>query len=308
MTNRDSILAALVATVWGVNFVVIDWGMHGVPPLLFAALRFAVILVPAIFFVRKPDVPWRFIVGVGVFMSLGQFSFLYVSIALGMPPGLAALMMQAQVIFTMLIAAGALREIPASAQFVGAILGSIGLAVVAVGREGHVTLLAFVLCLLAALSWAVGNVISRASGIRGGVGFRDGLGITVWSALVVPVPLLALSLLFDGPAAVGQALLSFSWESVVSTAYSALLSGLAGYAIFNTLLAKYPSSAVVPWVLLAPVAGIAAAWILLGEQPNAAEMLGGATMLLGLFVAQRAGSRRTPVILAVPPQREPVAD
>lgn len=291
---RDSLLAALVATLWGINFVVIDWGMEGVPPLLFAAIRFAVVVVPAIFFVRRPDAPWRFIIGVGVFMSLGQFGFLYLSMYLGMPPGLAALVLQAQVIFTMLIAAGVLREIPAPAQLAGAIIGSTGLAIVAVGREGSVPLVALVLCLMAALSWGIGNVVSRASGISGG------LSLTVWSALVVPIPLLALSLIIDGPAAVGAAVAGLSWESIVSTLYTAVICTLFGYAIFNRLLSNYPSAAVVPWILLAPVAGIAAAWAVLQEVPNTAEWIGGILLIAGLLVAQRA-RRLRPVVQGTEP-------
>ncbi|MDP3894289.1 EamA family transporter, partial [Nocardioides sp.] len=153
MTWRDSTLAALVATIWGFNFVVIDWGMEGVPPLLFVAIRFVAVLFPAVLIVGRPDVPWRVLAGIGVFMSLGQFGFLYVSMDAGLSPGLAALVLQAQVIFTVLIAAGWLRELPTPGQVAGILLGSVGLAVVAVGRGGSVTLLALMLCLLGALSW-----------------------------------------------------------------------------------------------------------------------------------------------------------
>src|SRR6201991_445707 len=146
MNRRDSLLAALVATIWGFNFVVIDWGMAGVPPLLFAAVRFAAVVFPAVLFVRRPDAPWRVVAGVGVFMSLGQFGFLYVSMDAGMPPGLAALVLQAQVIFTVLIAAGVLREVPSAPQLAGILLGVVGLAIVAVGRGGHVTVVALALC------------------------------------------------------------------------------------------------------------------------------------------------------------------
>jgi len=294
VTLRDSALAALVATIWGFNFVVIDWGMHGVPPLLFVAIRFVAVVLPAIFFVAKPDAPWRTILGVGVFMSLGQFGLLYVGMAAGMPPGLAALVLQAQVIFTVLIAAGWLRELPTPAQAGGVLLGSVGLAVVAVGRGGHVPLLALVLCLAAALSWGVGNVLSRASGVRGG------LSLTVWSALVVPVPLFALSLVVDGPAAVGAALEGLGWQSVVSTLYTAGLASLVGYGIFNTLLGRYPSSMVVPWVLLAPVVAMLSAWALLDQRPNAAESLGGVLLLAGVLVTLRP-QRRTPARVTAEP-------
>ncbi len=139
VNGRDSLLAALVATVWGFNFVVIDWGMHDVPPLLFAAIRFTLVVLPAVFFVPRPSAPWRTVAAVGVFMSLGQFGLLYVAMAAGLPPGLAALVLQAQVIFTIAIAAAVLRERPTRPQVVGVVLGSAGLVVVAVGRGGHVT-------------------------------------------------------------------------------------------------------------------------------------------------------------------------
>ncbi len=281
MNRRDSLLAALVATIWGFNFVVIDWGMAGVPPLLFAAIRFAVVVFPAVLFVRRPQAPWRVVAGVGVFMSLGQFGFLYVSMDAGMPPGLAALVLQAQVIFTVLIAAGVLREVPTVPQVAGILLGGVGLAIVAVGRGGHVTSVALALCLLAALSWGIGNVVSRASGVRAG------LSLTVWSAVVVPVPLLALSLLVDGPTVVGDALASFSWPAVLSTLYTAGLASLVGYGVFNTLLSRNPSSSVVPWVLLAPVVAMASAWLLLDQRPNAAELAGGLVLIAGVLVTLR---------------------
>ena len=296
VNRRDSLLAAVVATIWGFNFVVIDWGMHDVPPLLFAAIRFAVVVFPAVLLVRRPAVPWRVLVAVGAFMSLGQFGFLYVSMAAGMPPGLAALVLQAQVIFTVVIAAGVLRERPTVAQAVGVGIGTLGLVVVGLGRGGHVTLAALALCLLAALSWGIGNVVSRSSGVRAG------LSLTVWSAVVVPVPLLALSLLVDGPAEVAQAVAGFSWQAALSTLYTAGLASLVGYGVFNSLLSRNPSSAVVPWVLLAPVVAMASAWLLLDQAPNAAEATGGLVLIAGVLVALRP--TRSAVSLAAP-GREP---
>jgi O-acetylserine/cysteine efflux transporter len=289
MNARDSLLAALVATIWGFNFVVIEWGMRGVPPLLFAAVRFSLVVFPAVLLIPRPAAPWRTVAAVGVFMSLGQFGFLYVAMAAGMTPGLAALVLQAQVIFTIVIAAGALRERPTRAQAVGVLLGSAGLVVVAVGRGGHVTAAALGLCLLGALSWGIGNVVSRASGISGG------LSLTVWSAVVVPVPLLALSLLLDGPSTVVAALAGFSWQAIVSTLYTAGLASLLGYGVFNTLLSRNPSSSVVPWVLLAPVVAMASAWLLLDQQPATAELAGGTVLIVGVLVAMRP-SRRSAVV------------
>ncbi|WP_090596725.1 EamA family transporter [Auraticoccus monumenti] len=288
MTLRDTWLAALVALIWGLNFLVIDWGLTDMPPLLLVALRFVAVAVPAVFLVPRPAAPWRVVVAVGVFTSLGQFALLYLGLQAGMPPGLAALLLQAQVVLTVVIAAGALRERPRPAQVAGVLLGSGGLAVVAVGRGGDVTLTALLLVLGAALSWAVGNVVTRSAGVG------SGLGLTVWSALVVPAPVLALSLVTDGPTVVGAALAGISWQAVVSTLYTAGLASLVGYGIFSTLLGRYRSATVVPWVLLVPVVAMSAAWLLLDQRPNAAEAGGGLLLVLGALVATRAGQRPGP--------------
>ena len=280
MNRRDTFLAVLVASLWGFNFVVIDWGMGTVPPLLFAAIRFAVVAVPACFLVPRPAVPFRTVAAVGAFMSLGQFGFLYLSMHLGMPPGLAALVLQAQVVFTIVIAAVVLRERPSRAQVAGVALGVAGLAIVAVGIGGTITVAALALCLLAGLSWGIGNVVSRASKAPGG------LALTVWSATVVPVPLLGLSLLIDGPAAVGQGLAHLGWHGAVSTLYTAGLCSLVGYAIFNRLLSQYPSGQVVPWVLLAPVVAMASSWALRGETPGTAELAGAVLLVIGVLITQ----------------------
>lgn len=279
MNTRDSLLAAAVATIWGFNFVVIGWGMVGVPPLLFAAIRFTLVVIPAVFFIRRPVAPWRTVVAVGLFMSLGQFAFLYTSMHAGMPPGLAALVLQSQVIFTIVLAAVRLHERPTRPQIVGVGAGVVGLLVVAIGRGGHVPAAALGLCLLGGLSWGIGNVVSRASGIRGG------LSLTVWSALVVPLPLLALSLVLDGPHAIGHALAGFSWKAMLSSLYTAGLASLLGYAVFNSLLSRHQAAAVVPWVLLAPVVAMLSAWWLLEQVPNTAELVGGGLLLVGVLRA-----------------------
>jgi O-acetylserine/cysteine efflux transporter len=152
--------------------------------------------------------------------------------------------------------------------------------VVALGLGGRVTAAALGLCLLAGLSWAIGNVVSRAARAPGG------LALTVWSATVAPVPLLGLALLTDGPAAVGHGLAHLGWHGVLSTVYTAGLCSLVGYAIFNRLLSRYPSGQVVPWVLLAPVVAMASAWALLGEAPGPAELAGAVLLVAGVLIAQ----------------------
>ncbi len=295
MPPRHIALAVLVAAIWGANFVVIDLGLGDLPPTLFVALRFVVVLVPAIALVPRPRVPWRDVVAVGLFMSLGQFALLYTALSVGMPAGLASLVLQAQVVLTVLIAAVTLRERPSRAQVVGIAVGAVGLAVVAAGRAATTPLVGLVLVVAAATSWAVGNVAARRAPGRAQAtdaghatsrpsGFGDGLSMTVWSALVVPLPLFALAMALDGPDAVGHALTHLTVPAVLSTLYTAWLASLVGYGIWNTLLARHRAAAVVPYTMLVPVVGLSTAWLVQGEAPNAWEATGGALLLLGVAV------------------------
>lgn len=285
------ILAAAVASLWGFNFLVIDWGMTGVPPLLFVAIRFLLVAAFAVI-VPPPATPWRTVVGVGLFTSLGQFGLLYTSLALGLSPGLAALLLQAQAVLTVVLAAGVLRERPTTAQSLGVALGVLGLALVALGRGGQAPAFAVALALAAALSWAIGNVIARRAGVVSGRGRLGALSLTVWSALVVPVPALGLAFLIDGPAAVVGGVAAFGVEAALSTLYTGVLCTLIGYAVFNSLLARNRSASVVPWVLLAPVVAMASAAVLLGQLPTAGEAVGGVMLIGGVLVASRPARGR----------------
>ena len=289
---RDSLLAVVVALLWGLNFVAIDIGLHAggqnFPPLLFVAMRFVLVVVPWIFFVRKPAVSWKAIIGVGLFMSAGQFGLLYLAMALGMPAGLASLVLQAQVLLTVLLAAVFLGERPSRRQLAGVALGVAGLALVAVGRSAVAPLLTLVIVLAAALSWAAGNVIARKARAA------SGLGLVVWSGAVVPLPLAALSVLVDGPGTVWESLSSLQAPTMLSALYTAVFASLVGYGIWNRLLATHPSSAVVPFTLLVPVVGMSAAWLVLAEVPSPTELAGGMLLLGGVATAvlTRAGGRR----------------
>ncbi|HTE72855.1 MAG TPA: EamA family transporter, partial [Actinomycetes bacterium] len=156
------------------------------------------------------------------------------------------------------------------------LVGAVGLAVVGFGRSAATPAVAMLLTLAAALSWAIGNVLSRR------VRSASGLSLTVWSGLVVPVPAVLLSLLVDGPAEVGHALTHLPVSALLATAYTAYLASLVGYGLWNHLLGRHPAAAVVPFALLVPVVGMLAAWAVQGETPNAAETVGGLLLLTGV--------------------------
>lgn len=285
MRPRDTALAVLVAVLWGSNFVFIDRGLQDVPPFAFVALRFLLVCFPAVFFVKRPGVGVRPVLLVGLFMSAGQFGLVYLGMHLGLPTGLAPLVLQAQVLFTVLLSAAMLKERPTRWQLGGVVIGMLGLIVVGIGRSAVAPVLPLLLVVGAALSWAIGNVISRQ------VKAASGLSMVVWSGLVVPIPMLLLSLTVDGPTAIGHAVSHLSWQVIGSAMFTAYLASLLGYGIWNTLLARYPAPLVGPFTMLVPVVGMVTAGLVLHEVPTTLEIAGGVLLLGGVAAAALLGRR-----------------
>jgi O-acetylserine/cysteine efflux transporter len=277
MSARHTAVAVLIAVVWGVNFVVIHAGLQHFPPLLFSALRFTFVAIPAVFLVGKPRVPWRWVLGVGASLGVGSFGLLFVAINKGMPAGLSSLVLQTQVIFTVAFAGIALGERPRRAQAVGAAIALAGLGIIAAERASSAPVLPFVLVITAAAMWGISNVCTRVAQPP------DGLALMVWASLVAPLPLLGLSFAFEGSHEIGDALRGIDVGGIAALAYIVGPSTLFGFAAWSGLLRRYPTAAVAPFTLLVPVFGIAAAALTLGERPSAAELVGAAIVIAGLL-------------------------
>lgn len=271
-------LALLVAAIWGINFTVIVIGLGSFPPLLLAALRFVVVALPALVLPR-PNLPWSRLVAIGATLFLGQFAFLFTGMAVGMPAGLASVTLQAQAFLTILLASVALRERPTPRQIAGTLVALAGLLVIAWTVGGpDFSALGLGLCLAAALCWAVGNVLLR------GAGKLDMLPLVAWISLIPPVPLFMLSLILDGPEAVGQALLALNWSGVWAVLYISVLSTTLGFGIWGWLMKQYPAATVAPFSLLVPIFGAASAAIVLGERFGPARLAGMALIVAGLVI------------------------
>jgi O-acetylserine/cysteine efflux transporter len=280
--GRHVALAVAVAVVWGVNFVVIHVGLGSFPPLLFVALRFALTAVPAVFFIARPPIPLRYVAGVGLLIGGAQFGLLFVAMHIGMPAGLASLVLQLQAPFTVGLAVGLLGERLNRGQLLGGLVALAGIGVIAGGRAEGVPLGAFALCVGAALSWACGNIVTRRAQAP------SAAGLLVWSSLFPPVPLLGLSLLFEGPHEIAGALTGATLGGVLALLYVVVLATGFGFGSWTWLMRRHPASRVAPFTLIVPPVGIVTAWIALGERPNAAELLGAAIVLAGLALTTRA--------------------
>lgn len=278
MSPRDLLLALVVVVAWGVNFVVIKVGLHGVPPMLLGALRFALAAVPAVFFVKRPQMPWRWLFAYGATISFGQFAFLFSAMYVGMPAGLASLVLQAQAFFTLIFAALFLHERFRVSNVVGLLVAAGGLAIIGMQGGHAMTLAGFVLTLCAAGSWALGNIVTKK------VGKVDLVGLVVWGSLIPPLPFLALSYAFEGPQRIVAALSGISATSIFAIVYLAFIATLIGYGLWSRLLSRYPASQVAPFSLLVPIVGLASASLVLDEQLSVAQIAGALLVMAGLAV------------------------
>lgn len=254
MPTRDRLLAALVAALWGANFLAIHVGLQHFPPLFLAALRFAVIAVPTVLLVPRPRVRLRWLLGYGLGFGTLQFLFLFVAMDVGMPTGLASLVLQASAPFTVLLGAVLLRERISARQGIGITLAVLGLAAIAVARAQTAALLPVVLTLLGALGWAFGNLASRLAAPP------KPLHLTLWMSVVPPLPLLLASWVVEGPAAGWNALRAAVTPAgvpgLLAVAYIAGLATVLGSGIWTALLCRHPAGVVAPWSLLVPVVGM----------------------------------------------------
>ena len=278
MQPRHIALAALLAVVWGLNFVFIRLALTDFPPLLLAALRFALASLPVLV-LPKPPVPWRTLIAIGATLFVGQFGLLFPAMAVGMPPGLASIALQVQAFITIAIAVVVLRERPTRRQIAGAAVAFAGLVLVAitVGTNG-VTLAGFLLLLGAAASWATGNVLLRRAGPV------DMLALISWLSLVPVLPLFALSLVFEGPGRIVEGLAGATWLSVGSLAYIVVVSTIFGYAVWGHLLKLYPAAVAAPFSLLVPISGTLSAALILRETFGPLRLGGMMLIFVGLGV------------------------
>lgn len=282
-----ALLALAVVAVWGTNFVVIKWALAALPPLLLGVLRFALAFAPAALFIPRPAVGWRPLATYGVLIGAGQFGLLYLAMNGHISPGMASLVVQTQVFFTIGLAMVADGEKVRSYQWLALVLASAGIVVIGWHTGGDTTLLGLAMVLAAALAWAFGNQVARR------MGRVDMLGVVVWSSVFALPPLALLSLLVEGPARWVQGFAAADAGVWAAVAWQAVGNALFGYAAWGWLLARHPAATVAPMALLVPVFGMSASALLLAEGLPAWKLIAAALVLAGLAL-NLLGSRLLP--------------
>lgn len=259
MAIQHILLALLIAFIWGFNFVVIKIGLHEVSPFLLCAIRFLLASIPLVFIIKRPKIPFKILISYGLIMFTLQFALLFLSLAVGTTAGLASLLLQVQVFFTLLLAALFLKDTPKANQIIGAIISFIGVGIIGMHTGGDISLLGFILVISAAAAWSVGNLISKK------IGAVNLLALVVWGSLCAWPPFLLLELTIHGFNGVLYSIQNMSWTSIAAIAYIVYPTTLLAYVIWTKLLHQYPMTMIAPFTLLVPIFGILSSVIVLGE-------------------------------------------
>jgi O-acetylserine/cysteine efflux transporter len=278
LTWRDAVLAVAIVFVWGTNFVVIRVALDALPPLFLATLRFTFVFLPACFFLPRPKVAWANLVLYGLCIGMLQFGSLFIAMNGHISPGLASLVVQMQVFFTIALAMMRTGERVKAHQLLAFTLALVGMGVIAAHNGHGATLSGLSLVLVAAMGWALGNQASREAGQV------NMLAYVVWAAMFSVPPLLGLSLWLEGPAMIAHGIAQASAVTWAAVVWQSVGNTMFGYACWAWLLSRYPAATVAPLSLLVPVFGFGASALLLGEPLPLWKILATLLIMAGLAV------------------------
>jgi len=271
------LLAILVSAVYGTAFVAIKLSVTELPPLLVTGYRYLFAAIPLIFFVPVPKVPLRLLVAYGLTQGVVMFGLIFSAIRLGMPPGLASLVVQMQVFFTIFFSAALFGERPRNREILGAVVAIAGICLIGFANSEITPAVPFLMVVASAAAWGLANIIAKAAKPQAMLGFVG------WSSLAAPVPLFTLSMLFERTTfALPDHVPSMT--AVLSVAFLAYPTTVFAFAAWIFLLRSHPAATVTPFALLIPVFGMASTAIALGEVLTPMAAAGSGLVFIGLVV------------------------
>jgi O-acetylserine/cysteine efflux transporter len=278
MSFSNFLLALLIVVVWGLNFIFIKFGLNEISPLWLCATRFILASLPAIFFIKPPK-PFRVAIWYGLVTFAIQFALLFLGIYAGISPGLASLILQVQVFFSIFFAAIWLGEKPHSWQILGAICSFIGLFVAGMYVNKEMPFTGFVLIVTASAFWGIGNYISKKASHN-----INMLSLVIWGSFIASIPLLLLSLVFEGSNQIITSYHQLTWLGLISVFYITYASTWFGYGVWNWLLKRYPVAVISPFTLLVPIVGLASSAIILKEPFQTWKLFASLLVIGGLCI------------------------
>ncbi len=276
LSTKHLLFVLITVIIWGTNFIAIYLGLKELPPFLFCTIRFALSALPFVFFIPRPKAPLLFIIGFGIFNFALQFGLLFSGIQMGLSPGLASLVMQIQVFFSMGLAILLFKETPNWFKISGSLISFVGIGIVATHVGGDVTTIGLLLTLMASLAWASGNMFTKK------INAVSPLSLVVWGNLVAFPFMAATSHYIDGTDLIIHSISTISWTAVLAIIYVVYISTHIGYGLWGLLIKTYPTVAVVPFTLLIPIVGFLSSAIYLKEELTDWKLYASFFIMIGL--------------------------
>tara|TARA_R110001583_G_scaffold51161_2_gene159703 strand:+ start:26897 stop:27808 length:912 start_codon:yes stop_codon:yes gene_type:complete len=278
MPLKDLIAGILVMALWGINFSVIKLGVSEIDPLLLTGLRFTFVCFPIIFFVKKPDVSWSYLIAYGLIFGIGIWGMGSWSIEAGLSVGMASVLLQMNVVMGMFLGYLLLKETISTQKLIGAMIAIAGLLMSLTVSDGSVTSKGFGLILCAALAWSISSIIIKRSGTKQVFAF------SIWAIVFAPLPLFLIVFLKSGSEPFIVMTSELNSRVIFSVLFQAYPTTLLGYWVWNRLLMKYPLSTVAPLTLLVPIFGLLGGAIFYQEQIGMIKALSCFMVISGLFI------------------------
>lgn len=280
MTRQDSLLLVLLMALWGLNFSVIKLGVNNFDPFLLTALRFTLAVLPLIFFVKRSNVPWRYLITYGITFGVGVWGLTTLSVGAGLTSGLASLLLDMSVISSLLVGRYLLKEQVTVGKVLGSVLALIGLGLIIWNQDGTVTPLGLALVLSASVFWSINGLIVKRSGTRAVFAFN------IWGMAFAPIPLFVLALIVSGSSSVMQSIAEINGSVLFSAAFQAYPTTLLGYWLWNKMIVKYSVSDVAPMTLLVPVFAMIGGYLFFDESLDAVQATAAVVILLGVAISE----------------------
>lgn len=269
-------LVVLITLLWGMNFVAVAHIVRDFPPILANALRFGVVLVLLLPYLRRVPGQMSILLAIAFLMGVAHFGSMFLAMAIATDIAPIAIVAQVTVPLSTLLAVLVLGERIGPWRISGLMLSFSGVLIFGLDPAGMSQTNAIALIVFSALVYSIVAILMRR--IKGAAPMT----VQAWIAMAaVPGSLLLTLGLESGQWA---ALSGASWQSYGLIAYSALAASIIGHGGVYYLYQRYPVSTVSPFLLLAPVWAVLGAVVVMGEQLDWRDLLGGALTLAGVLI------------------------
>ncbi|PMJ91734.1 EamA family transporter [Vibrio sp. 10N.261.55.A7] len=281
MNRTDLLLSITVMIIWGFNFSMIKLGVSDVNPLVSTAARFAIAALPVVFFIPKPDVAWRYVIGYGLFFGVGVWGMASWSITAGLSSGMSAVLLQTNVLIGIAVGVLILKESLPTRKLIGALIAAVALIISISFTNGNITGFGLFLVSISALSWTAFGLIVKASKTKNAFVFN------VWGMLVAPLPLLLLAVFIHGDHVLLESIQQWTWNTTFAVVFQAYPTTLFGYWVWNKMLIRYPMSTVAPLTLLVPVFALISGYFIFDEVLSTPQVIACSLFLVGIGLIVR---------------------